>query len=54
MHSLRYKDPIFRRSNNFIFKDKILKGVANMIDTENGNRRRYLSKNPRLHQKNGN
>lgn len=24
-----------------------------MIDTQNGNRRRYLSKNPKLHQKNG-
>jgi hypothetical protein len=51
MASLRFIEPVLRRSNYFIFRDKNLKGVARLIDTENENRRRYLSKNPKLHEK---
>jgi len=48
--STRKRDAVFRRSNEFVFKDKRLRNAqpAAAGDGEDGSVRRFASKNPRL------
>ena len=46
--ALRYREYALRKSNEFIFRDKRLKMVAQSLDPLVSKNRRYQSKNPKL------
>ena len=47
--STRKRDAVFRRSNEFVFKDKRLRNAQPAVgDAEDGSVRRFASKNPKL------
>ena len=46
----RMRDGVFRRSNEFLFKDKRLKNAQPNLEDGSGDMRRAPSKNPKLHK----
>ena len=46
----RMRDGVFRRSNEFLFKDKRLKNAQPNMEDADGSMRRAPSKNPKLHK----